>query len=65
MLAAVGQARVTGSALDGIAEQHGARDSISTALFFHQPGSVHLRSEGTLRLTFHAPDSHACFSSRF
>jgi F-type H+-transporting ATPase subunit c len=33
MLAAVGQGRVTGSALTGIAEQPGARDSISTALF--------------------------------
>jgi F-type H+-transporting ATPase subunit c len=33
MLAAVGQGRVTAAALNGIAEQPGARDSISTALF--------------------------------
>jgi len=33
MLAAVGQGRVTGAALNAIAEQPGARDSVSTALF--------------------------------
>ncbi|HEY1296907.1 MAG TPA: ATP synthase F0 subunit C [Chloroflexota bacterium] len=33
MLAAVGQGRVTGAALNSIAEQPGARDSVSTALF--------------------------------